>query len=86
VATETPAAATAAPAADEPIQGDHLIYLVQKRLRELGYDPGPVDGQVGPRTTTAIQTYQERGGLAVDGQPSMALLDHLLHAAAPVTQ
>ncbi|HEY5598945.1 MAG TPA: peptidoglycan-binding protein, partial [Kiloniellales bacterium] len=53
------ATAPAVPAPDtEPVQGDRMIFLVQKRLKEMGYDPGPVDGKVGPRTTSAIQVYQ----------------------------
>jgi len=78
VAIQTPTPAPVAPTDAEPIQGERLIFLVQKRLRELGYDPGPVDGRVGPRTTTAIQSFQDRSGLAVDGQPSTELLDHLI--------
>lgn len=61
----------------EPIQGDRIIFLIQKRLHQLGYDPGPVDGQVGPRTTSAIQAYQQRADLPVDGNPSAALLEHV---------
>jgi len=73
--------AVAPPTDDEPIQGNRQIFLIQKSLREMGYDPGPVDGQVGPRTTSAIQAYQRRAGLSVDGQPSAALLDHMNHSA-----
>jgi Putative peptidoglycan binding domain len=69
-----------------PIQGDRLIFLTQKRLKEIGYDPGPVDGRVGPRTTTAIQDYQQRAGLAIDGQPSAALLEHMSHAVPVAAQ
>ena len=83
VAAEPQPAVTAAvpPADDEPIQGNRQIFLVQKNLREMGYDPGPVDGQVGPRTTSAIQAYQQRAGLEVDGQPSAVLLEHMLQSA-----
>jgi hypothetical protein len=31
---------------------------VQQRLRNLGYNPGPVDGEMGPLTTQAIAEYQ----------------------------
>ena len=87
-APESPAAGmveTPTPDA-EPIQGDRLIFLTQKRLKEIGYDPGPVDGQVGPRTTTAIQDFQQRAGLSVDGQPSEDLLEHLSQAAPVAAQ
>lgn len=32
----------------------HGVYLVQQGLAELGYDPGPLDGVYGPKTSAAI--------------------------------
>ena len=40
---------------------------VQARLRELGFDPGPVDGIRGRRTIGAVRRFQESRGLAGDG-------------------
>lgn len=77
---QVPAATVPAPE-DEPTEGDRQIFLIQKNLREKGYDPGPVDGRVGPRTTSAIQAYQRKAGLPVDGQPSAKLLERLSHPA-----
>ena len=38
---------------------------MQRKLAELGYDPGPPDGFMGPRTVTALKNYKrERGFLA----------------------
>ena len=50
---------------------------VQEKLAALGYDPGPVDGVVGPRTRAAIRDYQIDHGLAGTGEVSRALLSHL---------
>ncbi len=75
-----PATTAASTVNDEPIQGDRQIFLIQKSLRGMGYDPGPVDGRVGPLTTSAIEAYQKRARLKVDGVPSAALLDHMIHA------
>jgi hypothetical protein len=51
---------------------------VQRELTRLGYDPGPVDGQFGSQTKTAVRTYQEDYNLVVDGRASGPLLDHMV--------
>ncbi len=43
------------------------VEELQKRLQELGYDPGPADGVFGPRTEMAVLAFQEDKGLSVDG-------------------
>ncbi len=50
---------------------------IQRLLIEQGYDPGPVDGLLGPRTTAAIGQYQRDRGLAVTGMASREILVHL---------
>jgi hypothetical protein len=47
----------------------NLIKAVQRKLKENGYDPGPVDGLMGPRTSKAVERYQRDNGLVVDGIP-----------------
>ena len=49
------------------------LASIQRRLAELGYDPGPADGRAGPRTRTAIQAFQRARGLPADGEPAPAL-------------
>jgi peptidoglycan hydrolase-like protein with peptidoglycan-binding domain len=56
------------------------IRGLQKELRAHGYDAGPVDGRMGPRTAAAIRRYQRDAGLPVDGVASKQLLDHLKFA------
>ncbi|SRR5713226_4208742 len=34
------------------------IQLVQELLKASGYNPGPIDGKVGPKTRSALQKYQ----------------------------
>jgi hypothetical protein len=46
---------------------DEGVSGVQARLKNLGYDPGPVDGILGPRTRAAVRSFQEDYGLTVDG-------------------
>ena len=40
---------------------------LQRRLHELGYNPGPVDGTFGPRTEEAVKAFQRDSGLVPDG-------------------
>jgi peptidoglycan hydrolase-like protein with peptidoglycan-binding domain len=40
---------------------------LQVALRARGYDPGPIDGVVGPRTARAVRTFQRRAGIHADG-------------------
>ncbi len=61
--------------------GENLVLSIQQRLRSADVDPGPLDGIMGPKTRAAIETYQARHGLAVDGRTSEDLLQHLLRGA-----
>ncbi len=47
-------------------QGD--VRQVQERLKEAGFNPGPVDGQLGPQTREAFKEYQKAHGLPQTGQ------------------
>jgi putative peptidoglycan binding protein/LysM domain-containing protein len=51
---------------------------VQQRLRNLGYDVGPIDGKYGARTSSAIRFFQVEHNLEIDGKPSMATLEKLV--------
>ncbi|WP_147361544.1 L,D-transpeptidase family protein [Dichotomicrobium thermohalophilum] len=57
--------------------GRERIRDVQMLLRELGYDPGPIDGFMGRLTGAAIQEYQEDKGLKATGAFSEELRDKL---------
>jgi hypothetical protein len=56
---------------DGPIYGygnltpDQIIVNVQVTLKRDGYDPGPVDGILGPQTREAIAAFQADNGLAI---------------------
>lgn len=43
------------------------VREVQRRLRGLGYDAGPIDGIFGARTEAAVRRYQRRTGLERSG-------------------
>lgn len=43
------------------------VKLAQQLITDYGYDPGPVDGDFGPRTEKAVKQFQTDYGLTVDG-------------------
>lgn len=48
---------------------DQKVRAVQGRLRELGYDPGAVDGRMGERTRAALSQFQQDHNLPQTGRP-----------------
>lgn len=48
--------------------GSNDIAFAQEVLTALGYDPGPIDGEMGSKTRTAIQAFQNAAGLTANGQ------------------
>jgi len=53
---------TTAPAATRA-EGD--IRLAQEKLKDKGFDPGPVDGRWGPRTASAVGDFQRKENMTV---------------------
>ena len=45
---------------------------IQEALASAGFDPGPADGEFGPRTRRAIQAWQQANGHAATGDPTRA--------------
>src|SRR5688572_2449681 len=66
-AAESAAAGSTAAAADP-------VREAQRRLNAAGFDAGPVDGIVGPRTKRALIKYQAANGLEVTGELDAATL------------
>lgn len=67
---------------DPTREAQSLLALLFQRLVSDGYafpglDAGAVDGVLGPRTKTALRTYQSLRQLAVTGQPDAYTLDAL---------
>lgn len=44
------------------------VAAAQQALKTNGYNVGPIDGYVGPRTTAAVREFQQREQLQVTGQ------------------
>ena len=57
---------------------------IQRRLRDLGYDAGPVDGKMGKGTIGALNKFQQDNNLAVTGQADAATVDRLRQQKAEV--
>ncbi|MDH3230506.1 MAG: efflux RND transporter periplasmic adaptor subunit [Alphaproteobacteria bacterium] len=73
-----PDVAEPAPAATDPAWNNKaLIYVIQTKLVDAGYDPGPPDGVLGDKTRAAIRDYQQVNGLDVTGNPSLELFNAL---------
>jgi uncharacterized protein len=60
------------PTASAPRPDRATVAQIQAQLTELGYDPGPVDGAMGPRTRNAIIAFQRDKGLPQTGAANEA--------------
>jgi putative peptidoglycan binding protein len=65
------------------------VRSAQQALRDKGFDPGPIDGVMGPRTTAAVRDFQQKENLAVTGQldaETQGRLTAAAPAASPATE
>ena len=53
------------------------VRMVQEKLKDKGFDPGPVDGRWGPRTASALGEYQRKESLTVTKRMDRETLDML---------
>jgi hypothetical protein len=60
-----------------PDVGRDPTLFAQFMLATLGFEPGPIDGEMGPRTRTAIEEFEEASDLDITGQVNEELLDAL---------
>ncbi len=50
------------------------VMRLQRKLKVLGYDPGPIDGELGPATQRAIRHFQKDTGLDPTGLPDATVM------------
>lgn len=50
-----------------PLMSGADVAALQEHLKELGYKPGPLDGQYGPASAAAVTRFQVAHGLTADG-------------------
>ena len=53
--------------------GPDLVRTIQQGLTELGYDPGPVTGEMNQQTAVAIVRFESARGMEVTGQATPAV-------------
>jgi peptidoglycan hydrolase-like protein with peptidoglycan-binding domain len=58
-------------------QSSNAVRAAQEALKSKGFDPGPIDGIVGPRTRAATRDYQKQQNLSADGRLGPKTLDSL---------
>jgi membrane-bound lytic murein transglycosylase B len=56
---------------------------LQRLLAERGFDPGKIDGQLGPMSRTAIRGFQKKAGLPADGYAEYGLLELVRKSPKP---
>jgi class 3 adenylate cyclase/TolB-like protein/peptidoglycan hydrolase-like protein with peptidoglycan-binding domain len=83
---QPPAAAlqtgSAPPGQDVPMADPSLVFLIQHRLRELGFMPSRFDGRMDAGTVEAIRAYEKNRRLPATGMPTRQLLARLEGEAA----
>jgi N-acetylmuramoyl-L-alanine amidase len=72
------------PLPTRPMTGDDVLML-QRRLSELGFDVGRLDGEFGAQTVEALRDYQRNMGLPPDGTAGPATFKSLTRLAPMVT-
>lgn len=53
------------------------VRLVQTLLKKAGFDPGNIDGRMGPKTRAAVEKFQKAHQLKVDGKVGYQTLTKL---------
>jgi peptidoglycan hydrolase-like protein with peptidoglycan-binding domain len=60
-----------------PSLSEDKVRRVQQALQSKGFDPGPVDGVIGPKTEEAVRNFQDhygiKGSAKIDNQTLYAL-------------
>jgi peptidoglycan hydrolase-like protein with peptidoglycan-binding domain len=59
------------------------IQQVQQRLKEAGFDPGPIDGQLRDKTKAALRDFQKAHGLPQTGQLDESTRELLMAQTTP---
>ena len=83
--TATPAPTATAASLKKGSSGSD-VKAVQRRLKNLGYYNGEIDGDYGDATVAAVRAFQKANGLAVDGKVGSKTLAKLNSSTAVATR
>jgi peptidoglycan hydrolase-like protein with peptidoglycan-binding domain len=68
---------------DSAQSGDReQVKAVQQALKDKGFDPGEVDGAMGPKTQAALRDYQQKEGLKATGNADAETMAKLTASAS----
>lgn len=66
--------------------GNTEVFELQKKLAELKYFTGKIDGYYGPQTASAIRRFEEANGLQPLGELNRATVDRIMSSSAALEQ
>jgi peptidoglycan hydrolase-like protein with peptidoglycan-binding domain len=81
LSARSPAPTETAEHTEAPPAAPRLVQAVQRELTRRGYDPGPVNGNLGLETRSAIIAYEFDEGMPLRGEPTEAILKSLIFGA-----
>jgi putrescine transport system substrate-binding protein len=58
------------------------VRALQDTMKNLGYEPGPVDGTFGPASYSAIENFQQDNGMKVTGLPTRNVTQNIQRGLA----
>lgn len=79
----SPDTCTSEPTLRRGTYNDHCVGWVQRRLTQLGYNPGPVDCDFGYQTETAVKKFQADHNLSATGVVDAATWQKLKATSVP---
>lgn len=58
---------------------------LQTLLKQAGFDPGPIDGRLGPKTAAALAQWKQANGLPFNGEVDLSVVEKLKSMMPPNT-
>lgn len=81
-AAETKSDAMKSAKPKDSAQSGEQVKAVQQALKDKGFDPGEVDGAMGPQTQAALRDFQKKEGLKATGAADAETMAKLTASAS----